>query len=175
MGLFNKKADPIQSKAKALSNQIAALEVEIKKLQRKSSQPESTSVMSQSVPRSIATAPSSQSPIQTHPRIAAREPIFESFEQALPARPDDKEKDPHFNELGVRKYDVAAAWRRLKSLVHGPATHNPKLVSYLAAGSIRGLRPLRYEKRIARNRFLFMTMFFVVILWFVLGLFFSHR
>ena len=31
---------------------------------------------------------------------------------------------------------------------------NPKLVNYLAAGSIQGLRPMRYEKRVARNRVL---------------------
>jgi cell division protein FtsB len=37
-------------------------------------------------------------------------------------------------------------------------------VSYLAAGGIQGLRPLRYEKRVARNRFIF----FVVILFLAL-------
>jgi hypothetical protein len=35
---------------------------------------------------------------------------------------------------------------------------NPKLVNYLAAGSIQGLRPMRYEKRVARNRFLFIVL-----------------
>jgi cell division protein FtsB len=37
-------------------------------------------------------------------------------------------------------------------------------VSYLAAGGIQGLRPLRYEKRVARNRFIF----FVIILFLAL-------
>jgi cell division protein FtsB len=27
-------------------------------------------------------------------------------------------------------------------------------VNYLAAGGIQGLRPMRYEKRVARNRFI---------------------
>ena len=44
--------------------------------------------------------------------------------------------------------------------LRGSPAVNPKLVSYLAAGSIKGLRPLRYEKRIARNRFIFLTVFF---------------
>ncbi len=37
-------------------------------------------------------------------------------------------------------------------------------MNYLAAGGIQGLRPLRYEKRVARNRFIF----FVTILTLVL-------
>ena len=178
MGLFNKKADPIQSKAKALNSQIAALEVEIRKLQKKSDSPKSALETARSVGSPSARPPApAQVPAFHPPRTAAvaRDPIFESFEQATPSRPNGKDKDPHFNELGVRKHDIAAAWQRLKSLVGGPSTHNPKLVSYLASGSIRGLRPLRYEKRIARNRFIFLTLFFVVILWWMLGLFFSHR
>jgi len=44
--------------------------------------------------------------------------------------------------------------------VQGPTGNNPQLVKMLAAGNIHGLRPLRYEKRVARNRFiaLFLTL-----------------
>jgi hypothetical protein len=51
--------------------------------------------------------------------------------------------------------------------LRGPSTTNPKLVSYLAAGGIQGLRPLRYEKRVARNRFI---VFVAVLLLLLLGL-----
>jgi hypothetical protein len=34
----------------------------------------------------------------------------------------------------------------------------------LAAGNIQGLRPLRYEKRVARNRFVALTMVLVIVL-----------
>jgi hypothetical protein len=38
-------------------------------------------------------------------------------------------------------------------------------VHYLAAGGVQGLRPLRYEKRVARNRFiLFVALLFSVLL-----------
>ncbi|HEY2081337.1 MAG TPA: hypothetical protein VGI88_01025 [Verrucomicrobiae bacterium] len=70
----------------------------------------------------------------------------------------------HYNELGVRKYDLPALLRRIRNHFRGPSTNNPKLVHYLAAGGVQGLRPLRYEKRVARNRFIF----FVVFLFFVL-------
>jgi hypothetical protein len=70
----------------------------------------------------------------------------------------------HYNELGVRKYDLPALLRRIRNHFRGPSTNNPKLVHYLAAGGVQGLRPLRYEKRVARNRFIF----FVAILFFAL-------
>ena len=70
-----------------------------------------------------------------------------------------------YNDLGVHKYDLFGAFRRLQNHLRGTPTANPKLVSYLAAGSIKGLRPLRYEKRIARNRFIFLSLFFALILW----------
>jgi hypothetical protein len=53
---------------------------------------------------------------------------------------------------------------RIKRHFRGPPAANPKLVNYLAAGNIQGLRPLRYEKRVARNRFVALTLVFVVVL-----------
>jgi hypothetical protein len=41
---------------------------------------------------------------------------------------------------------------RIRKQFKSTPAANPKLVSYLAAGSIQGLRPLRKEKRVARNR-----------------------
>jgi hypothetical protein len=79
-----------------------------------------------------------------------------------------------FNELGVRKYDLLAAWRRLQRHLQGPTSSNPKLINYLAAGSIKGLRPMRYEKRVARNRVIAMTIILVVVVWGVIAAFYRH-
>jgi hypothetical protein len=99
------------------------------------------------------------------PEPAAHEPIFEEVgENLLKARGEAATTPDHYNELGMRKYDLTALVRRLREHFHGPSTSNPKLVSYLAAGGIQGLRPLRYEKRVARNRFIF----FVIILFLAL-------
>ena len=38
------------------------------------------------------------------------------------------------------------------------------LQTYLAAGGVQGLRPLRYEKRVARNRFIALVIFLFAIL-----------
>lgn len=71
----------------------------------------------------------------------------------------------HFNDLGARKWDLAAAWEKLMNHLQGPTGNNPRLTKMLAAGSIHGLRPLRHEKRVARNRFiaLFVTLFLILV------------
>ena len=66
-------------------------------------------------------------------------------------------------------YISIAIHGRFRIHFRGPSTTNPKLVSYLAAGGIQGLRPMRYEKRVARNRFmalvviLFMTLLGIIL------------
>jgi hypothetical protein len=60
---------------------------------------------------------------------------------------------------------LAGAWRRLRAHFRGPPASNPRLVTYLAAGSIKGLRPLRYEKRVARNRFIALFVILLALLW----------
>ncbi len=168
MGIFTKKADPIASKARALNSQIAALESEIKQLHRKLEKPERL-IEAEPPPR-----PTPQPAAAPAKQAAARDPIFESVEQGPPAS-STPGANGHFNDLGVRKYDLPGAVRKALAFFRGPATHNPKLVSYLAAGSIRGLRPLRYEKRIARNRFIMMSIFFLAILWWLMAVFWKHR
>ena len=170
MGLFSKKADPITRQEKALKQQLAALEAEIKQLNTKLQEPPAEDV---DVPGPAPT-PAPQPAVRSTaipqgarlPKSLPREPIFESVEPAAAVAQDST---AHFNDLGVRKYDLRAAWRRLQRAFNGPVAHNPKLVSYLAAGSIRGLRPLRYEKRIARNRFIVLTVFFLFILYGLFG------
>jgi hypothetical protein len=190
MGLFSKKADPIASKARELEEQIAAVQLQIKKLNRKlDKDPEPAEPAAKTNGHAHQHEHplqylNSQSPVRSTvtphgPRLAQirnvpREPIFESVDHGAPPAQSDPSKT-HFNDLGVRKYDLPAAWRRLIGYFRGPATHNPKLVSYLAAGSIRGLRPLRYEKRVARNRFLLMSGFFVVVLYWLTAVFWRHR
>ena len=78
-------------------------------------------------------------------------------------------------ELGTRKFDLASLWQRVRNHLRGPSTSNPKLVSYLAAGSIQGLRPLRYEKRVARNRALLFIAALVLALWGLVAIFLRSR
>jgi hypothetical protein len=95
------------------------------------------------------------------------EPVFEPVNH-LPASAEDQVRQAgalHYNELGVRKYDLVGAWRQLQRHFRGPAASNPRLISYLAAGSIQGLRPLRYESRVARNRVIALSLLLFLVLW----------
>ena len=154
-----KTVDPISDRARALNSQIAALESEIKRLD--------TQLQNTPVPKLRSTAiPHGATIDRTHeppPSPPAQDPVFEEV-KPVPAS-DETATPDQFNELGVRKYDLPALIRRLRQRFSRPTASNPRLVTYLAAGGVHGLRPLRYEKRVARNRFIaFAIVLFVVLL-----------
>jgi len=89
-------------------------------------------------------------------------------DQSLPRRPSIMEKDQPLDTKAQRPEKL---WDRMsKNFRKPPVSTNPKMVNFLAAGSIQGLRPLRYERRVARNRFLAFTTVIVLIL---IGLFWT--
>ena len=166
-----KMADPISDRARALNAQIAALETEIKKLD--------TQIQHTATPRFRSTAmPPGAAIARAHePSAPPPRPVHEPvFEEVKPLRADDEIAAPdQFNDLGVRKFDLPALINRLRRQFSRPESGNPRLVTYLAAGGVRGLRPLRYEKRVARNRFIFLVAVLLVILFGILSIFLHHR
>jgi hypothetical protein len=159
MGFFNlKKADPLSQRARMLNAEIASLEAQIRQLDGKLKQSESHPRL-----RSTARPHGASSAAES---VLVRDPVFEQVDHdRVKGDSGPETTDEHFNALGVRKYDLVAAWRRLQNHFHGPPANNPKLISYLAAGSIQGLRPMRYEKRVARNRVLILAVILVFVLW----------
>jgi hypothetical protein len=170
MGLSKKKPDPISDKARSLNAEIAALEAQIKKLDTqlaRNPEPKLRSTATSAGP-TVSRIPEKPAPPPA-PRPA--DPVFEKVNSdPLVPRAEAPEL---FNDLGVRKYDLPALWNRLRNHLRGPTTSNPRLVNYLAAGGVHGLRPLRYEKRVARNRFLWLVVVVSAVLfgvfYFVLG------
>jgi hypothetical protein len=169
MGLFKKKPDPISDKERVLNTEIAALEAEIQRLSAAAE-----GARNQPCVRSTA-LPDMPGPSPVGP-APAREPIFEPVDQALlKSTAQETSNAPGNGELGIRKAGLAALWRRLQNQFRAPPPNNPKLVSYLAAGSIQGLRPLRYEKRVARMRFVFLCICLALALSVICYLVFGHR
>jgi hypothetical protein len=164
MGFLRKKADPISERSKALNAQIASLEAQIKRLDHQLQQGAPTA-------RRPGTNPASPSHPNGRSSAGAREPVFEPVDHRLEPSAEAEHSAGHYNDLGVRKYDLAASWRRWRGQFRGPPASNPKLVTYLAAGSIRGLRPLRYEKRVARNRILALFLILLCLLWGIIAVF----
>lgn len=161
-----------------MSDEIAQLETEIKKLdsrlKRNGSHPK---LRSTAIPHGATV----NHPVDEHPQPPHSRSGQESFfEEVDIERIKDRSEvemsstPEHYNELGVRKYDLPALVRRIRNHFRGPSTTNPKLVSYLAAGGIQGLRPMRYEKRIARNRFIALVIVLFLTLLGILAVFFNR-
>lgn len=166
MGWFKKKSDPVSDRAQALSSEIAALEAQIKRLDEQLQRgPEPPRLRSTAVPHGATISHTAAEPTRNATPAERGEPVFERINQERITAAHDMPNSPeHFNEYGVRKYDFPALLQRLRAFFSGPNTSNPKLVNYLAAGGVHGLRPLRKEKRVARNRFiLFAALLFVVL------------
>jgi hypothetical protein len=165
MGWFTRKADPISDRARVLNAEITALEEAIQRLdaqlQNELAHPRLRSTALPHGPTLTRTSQPQPPPSQA----VSHEPIFEnSGHDVLKSRAETPMTPEHYNEFGFRKYDLTALFRRLRQHFRGPTTANPKLVNYLAAGSIQGLRPLRYEKRVERNRCIALAAFLFLVL-----------
>ena len=161
MAWFKRKRDPISEKAQLLEQEIHALEVQIQKLSEEASRPQ-PKFRSSAVPGGRAAA--APAPV--------REEQFEHVDQSKLQSAADPVPREQQSEIGIRKYNWFGVWRRLRNHFKPPEASNPKLVSYLAAGSIQGLRPLRYEKRVARNRFIVLVVLLLLALWGILAVMF---
>lgn len=195
MAFFGSRTSlPIDERERALNEEIARLEKEIAGLNspptkakrdrdRGPAAAQTTQISSAFAPAAPVAAPvipqvispvspeSAVAPVPLPPTPPPSHPALVST--ALKAKPSlglaapVTSNDPHFNDFGVRKFDVKAwwdsvlgQWRRSPS---GPA--NPEMVKYLATGSVQGLRPLRFERRVARNRTIGLVAVLVVILY----------
>lgn len=172
MAWFKKKPDPLSDRARALNDEIASLEAQIKQLDSQMQQgPPPAKLRSTAMPHGETVQRGAEPPASSVARTPKpeppppQEPIFEEVDQDRLKSRGEIATPEHYNDLGVRKYDLPALLRRIRNHFRGPSTTNPKLVHYLAAGGVQGLRPLRYEKRVARNRFiLFVAVLFLVLL-----------
>jgi hypothetical protein len=174
MGWFTKKADPISERARALNAEIAALENKIKTLDAQLEQSElHPRLRSTAMPHGLSVPhPSLPMAAIAQSISAPPEPVFEEVDQdQIKTRAETPTTPEHYNELGLRKYDLVALVRRMRNHFRGPAATNPRLINYLAAGSIQGLRPLRYEKRVARNRFIALVIFLLLVLLGIISMF----
>jgi len=154
----SKKGDPLTEHARALTAEIAALESQIRELGARLESPAEAVDEGDSRggnggrARRGAGRGTSESEMGTQARVPSGKGAGEAEQR-------------RYNELGARKFDLPDAWRRLRQKPEGPSPDHARLINYLAAGSIQGLRPLRYEKRVARNRMLALSLLLLFVLW----------
>ncbi|MDB6058802.1 MAG: hypothetical protein JWO95_2646 [Verrucomicrobiales bacterium] len=173
MALLKKKVDPLTDRAKVLNAEIAALEAKIRKLNQQTGAgaPE----VNKSGARVRSTAfPHGSTVFATNAPVAA-DPVFEKVDQkTITEATAQRSAALPIDDLSTPMPKMRFL-DRLEQIFRPPPLSNPKLVNYLAAGSIQGLRPLRYEKRVARNRFLAFAFVLVVVLFGICAALIKHR
>ena len=157
MGWFTRKSDPSGARAIELNSEIASLEQQISQLQE---------AVDSRNPTDVQTAMEQTAQIPADPILHADESLADTFPRELP-----RDCPGLYNEQGVRKFDLHGWWQRLKKPDTAPEpTPNEKLVTYLAAGRNHGYTALRKETRVARNRFILITLVLIAVLWSILSL-----
>src|SRR6267142_508689 len=109
MASSKKKVDPISARARTLNDQIAALESEIKKLDTQIQRAPASAprLRSTAIPHGTTISHISEKSAPA-PSSAAHEPVFEEISsKSIQARAEAESPD-HYNDLGVRKYDLPA-------------------------------------------------------------------
>jgi cell division protein FtsB len=167
MASAKKKVDPISDRSRALTDQIAALESEIQKLDTQLQRAPTPKFRSTAIPHGATIARAHEPAPPPPPPV--HEPVFEEVKSLSDT--EETAAPDQFNELGVRKYDLPAFFNRIRNHFRRPTTSNPRLVAYLAAGGVHGLRPMRYEKRVARNRFIALAVVLFLVLLGVISMF----
>lgn len=153
MGWFGNKdgADPLAARERELEQEIARLTRQVSHLAQEHPKP---------VVRPLAAPQEGMAPLK---------PFAERLEPS-PVQPPQRPPG-YYNEFGVAKFDLMAVIRRWSVHFRGPTSNNPRMARMLAAGSVQGLRTLRYERRVARNRFVALFIILLLILW---GLTYSY-
>ena len=155
-------ADPVKKRERALKKQLRGIKNQIDALDEESRKTKQLPLVRSTVRPGKSIPP--QNPFSSGQEWTLESEAGESSQ----ARESLEVASPHYNEHGVKKLDAVHLWRRLRNCFRRTPSSRSKFVDYLAAGSIQGIRPLRYERRIARNRFLALFVLLLALLFSIL-------
>ena len=157
MGWFRRKTNPATYRVEQLNEEIRELKQKISSLKEGS-------------------APNSFDPFhqKDEKTIISNEEKFSSASDLTAKTLKDFTELNHpklYNDQGVRKFDLFGWLQRIKKKEElSEPNPNEKLVTYLATGRSHGYTALRKETRIARNRFILLTIVLIGVLWSILSL-----
>jgi hypothetical protein len=139
VGWFTKPKDPIDARQAELDREIAEIQKRIADL---STQPLPPA-------RPVARGPvADPGPVRPMPAPRPGEAAISDAPHVPPGR-----------------FNLVEAWHRFVERLAGRPRSASGLVTLMAAGSVHGLRPLRYERKIARRRFLLSLGFLLLVLY----------
>ena len=146
MAWFGKRQNVLDRRLREIDKELGNLDAQVRRLQRapgKSAPPKPASTV---YPENRQ-PPAEAAPVAPPPLDRSRVSFGTPRQRELWSRhaPEEEVNPPG---SGGRSW-----WRQFIPERQRPA--DPKLVSYLSTGSFKTLRPLRYERRMARYRFAF--------------------
>ena len=134
MGWFTKSKDPMSARQAELDREIQAIQRRISDLAARP--------LPQAGSRPLR-QPEARFPIPAVPERPTPAPAPMSVAGPRPGAP-----------VPADRFNLVEAWQRWMQRLGIEPRRPSGLVHLMAAGSVHGLRPLRYERRIARRRFL---------------------
>ena len=157
MGLFLRKPNPLAFRAQELGSKIEQIDKQISQLQDASEEAN---------PALIRPPINKSTQILDDPILGTKGNLKNGARTIL--KPDFPGL---YNDQRMRKFDLHGWWQRTKGGEPLPEpSQNEKLVTYLATGRNHGYTALRKETRVARNRFILLTLVLITILWSILSL-----
>lgn len=155
MRWLNPKRDSLESKSKALDKKLAMIRSEIRQLK--------LSLGDESEGEVISTRERNSSLFTNRPNGH-----YPHARQAGSARSAPFRKNGNFKNRNRLEKDDDANWQTwIRKIKRGFSKLDPdeaRFVNYFAAGSFEGMRPLRYERRVFRNRIIFLSLCFLLFL-----------
>lgn len=151
MAIFRKKIDdPLTQRAQQLEQEIAKIEAEIQRLKNFENV------------RAETRKPYKNSN-NCRLFIEGQQDFLEDEQKPVVKKTDH-------DETSHPKYDLIGEIKRRLGFVKKSESEKSKLIKTLLTGSLQGPPLLKYEQRIARNRFLFVFTIFIIVLIGVLSL-----
>ncbi|MBR90941.1 MAG: hypothetical protein CMO66_06715 [Verrucomicrobiales bacterium] len=161
MAWGRKKQRSSGKRASEFDDRIATLQREIQKLQ---------TVLDEGNPQGVREALKETKPARRKRKATLPEEL--NLTRPRPVEPR-REHPGLYNAQGVRKFDLASAWERITGRIAdeqpAPGTET-RLYTFIPGETLDGQPALGIEKRKARNRFIFLFLIFLAVLWSVLTL-----
>ncbi len=145
MAWFGKRQSVLDRRLREINKELENLDARVRQLRR------SPGKGSPVKPASTVYPSNRPSPAEAAP--AAPPPGGSGVNFGAPRQRELWSRPPQEEQPGFPINGWRAWWQSFFQTRQGPS--DPKLVSYLSTGSFKTVRPLRYERRMARYRFAF--------------------
>ncbi|MFA5191742.1 MAG: hypothetical protein WC740_13510 [Verrucomicrobiia bacterium] len=151
MAWFGKRQNALDRRLREIDKELENLDAQVRQLRRAPGKGSPFKPASTAYPSNRPPPP--EVPPEAEPPAAPPPPARSSVSFGTPRQRELWSRPAPENEVAPSSGARQTWWQSFFHPRHQPL--DPKLVSYLSTGSFKTVRPLRYERRMARYRFVF--------------------